>query len=94
MPYTPPPGLINPPHHCHAEFCDKLVAPRFFMCPRHWRRLQRVGPRLARAILDNYVPGQEARKDPTAAYIQAAKIAIDCLWLDEMINGYEYGKAT
>lgn len=59
------------------------------MCFRHWRRLQFVAPELAKAVQDNYVPGQELRKDPTRGYINAVTAARDALWLDELINGYE-----
>jgi hypothetical protein len=47
-----------------------------FMCRRHWYEL----PKATRdAIWDAYVPGQEVRKDPTAAYLDVATEAVD--WL-------------
>lgn len=84
------PGLIRAPdHHCHAIGCNVICKPRFFMCFQHWRRLQFVAPALAKAVQDNYLPGQEIRKDPTTEYILAAAAARNALWLDELINGYE-----
>lgn len=48
------------------------VPAKLFMCLRHWRMVPR---NLQQAIWDAYVPGQEVRKDPTAAYCAAAEDA-------------------
>jgi hypothetical protein len=48
-----------------------------FMCRRHWMMLPKV---FKDAIWANYTPGQERRKDPTPAYLEAAKAAVDALW--------------
>lgn len=59
-------------HHCHAHNCHVRVPPKMFMCARHWRML----PREAQDdIWNNYVPGQERRKDPTNEYMKAAQRA-------------------
>jgi hypothetical protein len=38
------------------------------------------------AILANYIPGQERRKDPTPEYLEAAKAAVDALWEMESVH--------
>lgn len=43
------------------------------MCPRHWRMVPKP---LQRAVWATYVDGQEDRKDPSAAYIEAALAAV------------------
>lgn len=62
------------PHRCHAKGCRTNVAPRLLMCLKHWKM---VPYRLQRAVWDEYVPGQEVRKDPSRAYLELAKAAID-----------------
>lgn len=61
-------------HKCHARGCAKEVAPRLLMCFRHWKLVPYA---LQKAVWDEYVPGQEIRKDPTLEYITAAHAAID-----------------
>ena len=64
-------------HSCHARGCETPTSPRMFMCRRHWMMLPKV---FKDAIWANYTPGQERRKDPTPAYLEAAKAAVDALW--------------
>lgn len=61
-------------HPCHASGCSMEVPPRMLMCRRHWRMVPRS---LQDAVWATYVIGQEARKDPTAEYLEAARAAID-----------------
>lgn len=65
-------------HTCHATRCTTEVPPRLFMCKKHWSKLT---TELQDAIWANYVPGQERRKDPTDAYLDAAFEAIR--WLEQ-----------
>lgn len=60
-------------HTCHAIGCDREVPPRLLMCARHWRM---VPTPLQAKVWVHYVPGQEVRKDPTRAYLEAASAAI------------------
>lgn len=50
-----------------------MIPPRLLMCPGHWRRVPRY---LQDRVWATYVPGQEARKDPSKAYLDAAEAAI------------------
>jgi hypothetical protein len=59
-------------HTCHAFGCDRTIPPRLFMCKRHWGM---VPLDLQRAIWRTYERGQEVTKDPSAAYVKAAKAA-------------------
>lgn len=61
------------PHTCHALGCIAVIPPSLFMCRRHWYRVPRA---LRMAIWQAYRPGQEVSKDPSEAYIHAAKAAI------------------
>lgn len=63
-------------HTCHAEACTETVPPRMFMCRRHWFMLPKA---LRDEIWDEYVPGQESRKDPTPEYIDVAHRAIEAV---------------
>jgi len=63
-------------HTCHVERCETIVPPKLFMCKRHWFM---VPPGLRARIWDAYVPGQEERKDPTAAYLRVAREAIEAV---------------
>lgn len=72
---APPPPQIGA-HLCHANDCTERVPPRMLMCKRHWYMVPKP---LRDAVWDNYVPGQERRKDPTAAYLSAAQAAIDAV---------------
>lgn len=69
-------GLAGPAHRCHALNCERPVEARFLMCPPHWRM---VPLELQRRVWATYVPGQEVRKDPTAAYLEAAAAAIQAV---------------
>lgn len=60
-------------HRCHATGCTVAVPPKMFMCRSHWYRLPKP---LRDAIWAEYVPGQETRKDPTRAYLAAARECI------------------
>lgn len=63
-------------HHCHATDCIKEVPPKMLMCGRHWKMVPR---RLQDEVWATYVPGQERRKDPTNAYLIAARDAINAV---------------
>lgn len=71
-------------HHCHAVGCNTVVPPKLLMCPRHWRL---VPGALQAAVWKTYAPGQEIRKDPTDAYIHAAKAAIAFVYKHEIASG-------
>lgn len=43
-------------HTCHAVGCETTCAPKFLMCPRHWRMVPKV---LQEAVWVTYRPGQE-----------------------------------
>lgn len=61
-------------HVCHATNCQLGVPEIKFMCRRHWFLLTK---RLRDDIWDNYIPGQEIRKDPSPEYLTAARKAIE-----------------
>lgn len=61
-------------HTCHAIGCETPTRPRMFMCLKHWRMVPRA---MQNNIWAQYVPGQERRKDPTEAYLQATREAIN-----------------
>jgi hypothetical protein len=63
-------------HLCHAEGCDQPVPPRMLMCRRHWFM---VPKKMQDAVWDEYIPGQEVRKDPTPDYLDAAHAAIEAV---------------
>ncbi len=60
-------------HLCHAVGCEVPVQPRLAMCRKHWFMVP-LG--LRRAVWSEYVPGQEVRKDPSRAYLDALNGAI------------------
>jgi len=60
-------------HFCHAKACKVIVPPKRLMCKRHWFK---VPENLRRKVWREYRPGQEADKEPTAAYLEAARRAI------------------
>ena len=70
-------------HTCHAIGCDRPVAPRFLMCPTHWRM---VPKHLQIAVYRHYRPGQEVDKQPSEAYLKAAKAAIDAVYAKEQFS--------
>ena len=57
-------------HTCHWPTCQKEVPPRMWGCKVHWFRLPKV---LRDKIWATYRPGQERRKDPNVAYMEAFK---------------------
>lgn len=63
-------------HTCHAKGCPVKVAPKYLMCPRHWRL---VPADLKDAVWLEYEPGQEERMDPTFEYVVAARDAINAV---------------
>lgn len=65
-------------HTCHANGCTSRVPPKMFMCRDHWMRLPK---RMRDAVWENYVPGQEVRKDPTVEYLRVTREAIT--WLSK-----------
>lgn len=75
-------------HTCHARGCEASVPPRMFMCKPHWSSLPGV---LRKAVLDAYRPGQERRRDPSRAYLEAARNARD--WLSREESGREAAAA-
>lgn len=65
-------------HRCHATGCDRAVPPRMFMCKPHWFRLPKG---LRDEIWRHYRPGQERMRNPSRAYLKAARRAVE--WLEE-----------
>lgn len=63
-------------HPCHAEGCDVEVPPKMLMCLKHWRRVPKL---LQQRIWATYVAGQEIRKDPTDAYMEAQEAAVEAV---------------
>jgi hypothetical protein len=59
-------------HTCHWPGCTKIVPPKMWGCKAHWFRLPW---RIRDAIWRAYIPGQEVTKDPSEAYIAAAREA-------------------
>lgn len=59
-------------HTCHWPGCKRAVPPAMWGCQAHWFALPQD---IRRAIWRAYVPGQEIAKNPTRAYIDAAKRA-------------------
>jgi hypothetical protein len=80
MPHKATCAAPSPEHHCHASGCKTRVQPRLLMCGRHWRM---VPPALQDAVWAAYVRGQEIRKDPTLAYLAAARAAIQAVQVAE-----------
>lgn len=63
-------------HACHAIGCNVQVPPRMLMCAKHWRMVPRD---LQDAVWATYVEGQEIRKDPTDAYMDAQTNAVSAV---------------
>jgi len=61
---------------CHAKNCSTVVLPRFLMCSRHWAM---VPPLIQARVYKHYRPGQERDKNPSTAYLAAAREAIDAV---------------
>ena len=60
-------------HRCHARRCDVPVSPQKLMCSRHWKL---VPLRIQQLVCRNYRAGQCDDKKPSAAWLQAAMMAI------------------
>lgn len=60
-------------HTCHATGCERSVPPAMFMCRVHWFSLPK---RLRDAVWRTYRDGQEADKQPSHAYCEAATAAV------------------
>ena len=63
----------RPRHHCHAHGCEVEVAPKMFMCRKHWYRLRRA---VRDAVWAEYTPGQERTKKPSLRYLAVQQLAI------------------
>lgn len=61
-------------HHCHANNCTAATSPRMLMCAAHWRMVPKA---LQQAVYDAYRPGQERDKNPSLAWVRAARAAIN-----------------
>lgn len=59
-------------HTCHWPGCPVEVEPQLWGCRTHWYRLPMA---IRRDIWRYYRPGQEITKDPSDAYIGAARRA-------------------
>ena len=55
-------------HTCHWPTCTTPVPPRLWGCREHWFKLPKD---IRDAIWNAYEVGQEVRKDPSAAYLEA-----------------------
>lgn len=60
-------------HHCHAVDCPLRIPPRLLFCSRHWFMVPKP---LQRLVWKVYKPGQEVRKDPSAAYMVVQGLAV------------------
>ncbi len=65
-------------HTCHAPHCDKPVPPKILACRSHWFMLPKP---LRDAIWAAYLPGQEIRKSPSEAWLNAFA-ACEAFWLE------------
>jgi len=65
---TPP----NPLHLCHWPGCQVTVAPKYWGCNPHWRKLPFA---IRERIWACYRPGQEEDKKPSQEYVDAAREA-------------------
>lgn len=70
------------PHTCHWPGCPVPVPPKLWGCKTHWFRLPKA---LRDQIWASYVPGQEIRKDPSDAYLEAA-LAVE-RWIRDQERG-------
>ena len=61
-------------HLCHWPGCRQTVPPRLWGCRTHWFALPRP---IQLAIWRSYRPGQEIDKQPSPAYIKAARDALN-----------------
>lgn len=72
---------MAPRHACHAERCTRLVPGQLLMCPRHWFM---VPKEIQHEVWINYRPGQAVTKDPSPAYLAAARKAITAVAAKEV----------
>lgn len=63
-------------HLCHAEGCERRIPARMLMCGKHWRMVPKTEQD---AVWATYRPGQEQTKDPSRAYLIAARDAINAV---------------
>ena len=68
------------PHKCHATGCTVQVPPRMLMCKRHWKM---VPFPVQTEVWKYYQPGQEVTKDPSEAYLNAMRAAIEAVEVAE-----------
>lgn len=61
-------------HTCHWPGCNQRVPPRMWGCKPHWFQLPKP---IRDRIWGTYREGQEITKDPSRAYMEAAKAAQD-----------------
>ena len=61
-------------HKCHARGCQVEVEPRMLCCLAHWRMLPK---QLQMAVWRHYRAGQEVDKQPSEAYMEAQRRAIE-----------------
>ena len=59
-------------HTCHADNCQKNIAPKLFMCLQHWKMVPKD---MQNNVWNNYRQGQENDKRPTIAYLKATRLA-------------------
>lgn len=67
-------------HRCHAEGCNRMIAPVYLMCPRHWRMVPAAEQR---AVWTHYRKGQEVDKKPTNEYLAALRAAVEAVAVAE-----------
>lgn len=71
----------KPIHTCHWPGCGVEVPPAMWGCKVHWFLLP---ARLRRRIWATYKPGQEITKQPSDAYLAAAKAVRD--WIAQYLR--------
>lgn len=59
-------------HHCHWTGCKAKVPPAMWGCRKHWYALPKP---IRDEIWRTFRPGQENAKNPSAAYVRAARAA-------------------
>lgn len=77
------------PHKCHWPGCEQYVSPELWGCLEHWGRLP---AQLRDAILREYRPGQEVRKEPSLRYIVLARIVQG--WIKGTVTIHPDGSMT
>jgi hypothetical protein len=74
------PAAVSGEHTCHAVGCFTPIAPKFHMCPVHWRKVPQTVQQL---IWKHYRLGQEIDKRPSAEYLATAFVSVSCVALKE-----------